>query len=88
MFCFVFPICIVTLNMLGMGGWVFIICLMEIFAWGGVKLIIQENKPIIYAKTSEGFDDSLHIQIIFCNKMILVVFRSRIIFRNEFVTSR
>lgn len=46
-----------------MGGWVFIICLMEIFAWGG--LMIQENKPIIYAKTSEGFDDSLNIQIVF-----------------------
>ena len=27
----------------------------------GVKVVIQENKPIIYAKTSEGFDDSLNI---------------------------
>ena len=49
-----------TLNVWGMGGWVFIICLMEILAWG-VKVIIQENKPIIYAKTSKGFDDSLNI---------------------------
>lgn len=31
----------------------------------GVKVVIQENKPIVYAKTCEGFGDSLNTYVIF-----------------------
>lgn len=37
---------------------VYVIHLTEMFVYR-VKVVIQENKPIVHAKTCEGFGDSL-----------------------------